>query len=83
MTGRRGDGRAVVDEVVIAGSPATVAEKLLAFREKVGPFGTVLISAMDLEGPNGAVEKRSMELLGREVMPRVRSALASTVAEKV
>ena len=71
---------AVVDEVVIAGSPATVTENLLAFRDKVGPFGTVLISAMDFEGPNGAIEKRSMELLSREVMPRVQHALGAKAA---
>jgi alkanesulfonate monooxygenase SsuD/methylene tetrahydromethanopterin reductase-like flavin-dependent oxidoreductase (luciferase family) len=71
---------AVVDEVVIAGSPATVAEKLLAFRDTVGPFGTVLISAMDFEGDNGMMEKRSMELLSREVMPRVQSALGAKAA---
>jgi alkanesulfonate monooxygenase SsuD/methylene tetrahydromethanopterin reductase-like flavin-dependent oxidoreductase (luciferase family) len=71
---------AVVDEVVIAGSPSTVAEKLLAYRDRVGPFGTLLISAMDWEGANGAVEKRSMELLARDVMPRMRNALASKAA---
>lgn len=70
----------VVREVVIAGSPATVAEKILAFRERVGPFGTVLISAMDWDGLNGPVEKRSMELLSQEVMPRVQRALGAKAA---
>jgi len=63
-----------------AGNPPTVAEKLLAFRERVGPFGAVLISAMDWEGANGAMEKRSMELLSREVMPRVQRALKAKAA---
>jgi len=71
---------AVVDEVVIAGSPATVTEKLLAFRDKVGPFGTVLISAMDFDGANGVMERRSMQLLSREVMPRIQRALGAKAA---
>jgi hypothetical protein len=35
---------------------------------------------MDWEGANGVVEKRSMELLARDVMPRMRSALSSKAA---
>lgn len=50
-------------------------EKLIAFREKVGPFGIVLISGMDFDGANGPVERRSMELLAKKVMPAVRRAL--------
>jgi alkanesulfonate monooxygenase SsuD/methylene tetrahydromethanopterin reductase-like flavin-dependent oxidoreductase (luciferase family) len=65
----------VVRGVTIAGSPKTVIEKLIAFREKVGPFGTVLISGMDFDGANGPVERRSMELLAKKVMPAVRRAL--------
>jgi alkanesulfonate monooxygenase SsuD/methylene tetrahydromethanopterin reductase-like flavin-dependent oxidoreductase (luciferase family) len=73
-------GETVVREVVIAGSPRTVAEKLIAFRDRVGPFGTVLISAMDFEGANGVVERRSMELLASEVMPMIQGELRSEVA---
>jgi alkanesulfonate monooxygenase SsuD/methylene tetrahydromethanopterin reductase-like flavin-dependent oxidoreductase (luciferase family) len=65
----------VVKAVVIAGSPKTVAEKILAYREKVGPFGHILLSAMDWEGANRSMEKRSMELLAQDVMPRVNRAL--------
>jgi alkanesulfonate monooxygenase SsuD/methylene tetrahydromethanopterin reductase-like flavin-dependent oxidoreductase (luciferase family) len=70
------NGESVVRAVVMAGTPKKVAEQLLAFREEVGPFGTVLISAMDFEGANGPIEKRSMELLANEVLPIVRKALA-------
>jgi alkanesulfonate monooxygenase SsuD/methylene tetrahydromethanopterin reductase-like flavin-dependent oxidoreductase (luciferase family) len=80
MTDSEVTADAVVEEVVIAGSPATVADKILAYRERVGPFGTLLISAMDWDGPNGAMEKRSMELLARDVMPRVRRALEKKAA---
>jgi alkanesulfonate monooxygenase SsuD/methylene tetrahydromethanopterin reductase-like flavin-dependent oxidoreductase (luciferase family) len=68
---------AVVNEVVIAGSPRTVVDKLLAYRETVGPFGTLLISSMDWDGPNRAIEKRSMELLANEVMPQLNRALGA------
>lgn len=76
MTDDELDADAVVNTAVMAGSPGTVVDKILALREKVGPFGTILISAMDWDGPNGPIEKRSMELLAREVMPAVNRALA-------
>ena len=76
MTDDELDADAVVNTAVMAGSPKTVVEKILAYREKVGPFGTILISAMDWEGPNGLMEKRSMKLLSEVVMPEVNCALA-------
>jgi alkanesulfonate monooxygenase SsuD/methylene tetrahydromethanopterin reductase-like flavin-dependent oxidoreductase (luciferase family) len=69
------DADAVVKSVVIAGSPKTVVEKLLGLRERVGPFGTVLVSGMDWDGPNGPMERQSMELLSEAVMPEVNRAL--------
>jgi alkanesulfonate monooxygenase SsuD/methylene tetrahydromethanopterin reductase-like flavin-dependent oxidoreductase (luciferase family) len=75
MTDDQVNADEVVKAVVIAGSAKTVAEKILAYREKVGPFGHMLLSAMDWDGPNRAIEKRSMELLAQEVMPRVNRAL--------
>lgn len=80
MTDEQVTADEVVRAVVIAGSPATVADKLVAYREKVGPFGNLLISAMDWEGPNGIMEKRSMEMLARDVMPRVNRALGAKAA---
>ncbi|MCC2665067.1 MAG: hypothetical protein K0S35_2989, partial [Geminicoccaceae bacterium] len=35
-----------IDNIVIAGSPATVAEKLLAVRDQVGPFGTIVLTGL-------------------------------------
>lgn len=77
MTDDELDADAVVKSVVIAGSAKTVAEKLLGLRERVGPFGTLLISGMDWDGPNGPIERRSMELLSDAVLPEVNRALAS------
>ena len=36
-----------IDNIVIAGSPRTVAEKLAAFREETGPFETLIVSHHD------------------------------------
>lgn len=65
----------LIDSMVMYGSPKTVADKLLAFRERTGPFGGLLMAMMDGSGANGAREIESMTLLAREVMPVVRGAL--------
>jgi len=62
------------NELVICGSPQTVTEKLLAFREEVGPFGNLMMTAHDWTEPEKL--KRSMELMATEVMPAVNQAIA-------
>ncbi len=57
---------------VIFGSPATVRDKLIDFRERAGPFGNLLVAGMDWSGPSGAWERESLTLLAREVWPAVR-----------
>lgn len=59
---------ALMDDMVIYGSPKTVAEKLVAFREKVGPFGKLVLATTDWS-KDKAREERSMTLLATEVMP--------------
>jgi len=70
------DGEATVDVItegsVIYGSPNTVLDKLTAFRDKSGPFGSLLITGLDWSGPNAAWERESMRLLAQEVMPKFR-----------
>ena len=51
----------------------SVVEQVLAFREKTGPFGTLLYPCHDWVDP--ALGKRSMQLMAEEVMPRVNAAL--------
>lgn len=53
---------------VIAGSPARVLDQLVALRDEVGHFGTLLMTGHDWDQP--ALWRRSMELLARDVMPR-------------
>ena len=59
--------------LVIAGSVNSVVEQLLAFREKVGPFGTLYYPCHDWVDPQLA--KRSMALMVEQVMPKVNAAL--------
>jgi len=62
------------DNPVMSGTPASVAEQILAFRREVGDFGTLLYTGHDWVEPELA--RRSMELMAREVMPRVNRASA-------
>jgi hypothetical protein len=57
---------------IIYGSPKTVLDKLVAFRDAVGPFDTLLMTGLDWGGPNEAWERQSMHLLAHEVMPKFR-----------
>jgi alkanesulfonate monooxygenase SsuD/methylene tetrahydromethanopterin reductase-like flavin-dependent oxidoreductase (luciferase family) len=65
-----------LENIVIYGSPRTVTDKLIAFREKVGPFGSLVLAWPDWEGPNYAVQSETMRLLATEVMPVVSRAAA-------
>jgi alkanesulfonate monooxygenase SsuD/methylene tetrahydromethanopterin reductase-like flavin-dependent oxidoreductase (luciferase family) len=42
----------MLDDMVIYGSPSTVAEKIVALREKVGPFENLAVAAVDWGGVN-------------------------------
>jgi len=53
--------------LMIAGRPRRVLDQLVALREEVGPFGTLLMGGHDWDRPR--MWQRSMELLATEVMP--------------
>jgi alkanesulfonate monooxygenase SsuD/methylene tetrahydromethanopterin reductase-like flavin-dependent oxidoreductase (luciferase family) len=72
---------AITHECVLHGSPRTVLDKLVAFREEVGPFGTLLMTGLDWSGPNAQWERESMRLLAQEVMPKFRQHVTSRAAE--
>jgi alkanesulfonate monooxygenase SsuD/methylene tetrahydromethanopterin reductase-like flavin-dependent oxidoreductase (luciferase family) len=63
----------VTEQLVIAGSVNSVVEQILAFREKIGDFGTLLYACHDWVDP--ALGRRSMRLMAEEVMPRVNAAI--------
>ena len=69
----------VVDSLVICGTVNSVVDQLLAFREEVGDFGTLLYAGHDWVDP--ALSRRSMELMAQEVMPRVNAALVQAAAD--
>ena len=71
----------IVNECVIHGSPRTVLDKLVALRERVGPFGTLLQIGLDWGGPNEAWERDGMRLLAHEVMPKFRQHVTAQAAE--
>ena len=69
------------ENFIIAGSPDSVAKQLLALREEIGPFGTILMTAADLQG---AAHKpklmASMDLMANAVMPKLRAARGGEAA---
>jgi alkanesulfonate monooxygenase SsuD/methylene tetrahydromethanopterin reductase-like flavin-dependent oxidoreductase (luciferase family) len=64
----------VLDRCVIYGTPEQVAEKLLAFRKEVGPFGTLLYAGHDWV--DVGLAKESMRLMAEDVIPRVNACIA-------
>jgi alkanesulfonate monooxygenase SsuD/methylene tetrahydromethanopterin reductase-like flavin-dependent oxidoreductase (luciferase family) len=69
---------AIIEDCVICGSPRTVLDRLVAFRERVGPFGHMLMAGLDWSGPNAAWEAETMRRLAEEVMPPFRRHVAAT-----
>lgn len=63
------------DDYVLWGTPATVARKLLEFREEVGHFGHLLMKSHDWTDKEKMC--RSMTLLAREVLPAVNRAIGA------
>jgi len=68
----------MVESMVTAGSVNSVVDQLLAFREEIGDFGTLVYNGPDWVDEKLA--KRSMELMATEVMPRVNAAIGSDMA---
>lgn len=61
------------DELVIWGSPSKVIDELLAFREIVGDFGTLLYAGHDWH--DRELARRSMVLMAEKVMPAINAAI--------
>jgi hypothetical protein len=70
-----GSALRLTQPTLIWGSPAKVAEDLLAFREEVGDFGTLLYAGKDwLDRDLG---RRSMVLMAEQVLPAVNAAIGA------
>lgn len=63
----------ILEHLVIAGTASSVAEQILAFRDTVGDFGTLLYCGHDWADP--ALARRSMDLMAQKVMPEVNRAI--------
>jgi hypothetical protein len=68
----------LIDHMVIFGKPSAVLDKLVAFRENVGPFGGLLLAAMDWSGINEKRERYGLRSLAERIMPRFSQHAAST-----
>jgi alkanesulfonate monooxygenase SsuD/methylene tetrahydromethanopterin reductase-like flavin-dependent oxidoreductase (luciferase family) len=62
--------------LAIAGSPRRVLDQLVALRDEIGPFGTLLMAGHDWDQPK--LWRRSMALLAGEVMPALSRHAAAT-----
>ncbi|MBY0380381.1 MAG: LLM class flavin-dependent oxidoreductase [Xanthobacteraceae bacterium] len=60
---------AIIENLVIYGTPDEVADKIDAFREEVGVFGTMLYAGHDWLDPELA--RRSMILMAEKVQPKI------------
>ena len=64
----------MIESMVVYGSPRSVAAKLAGLRERIGPFGTLLLAAMDGSGVNHNRERTTMRRLAEDVLPVLRAA---------
>jgi alkanesulfonate monooxygenase SsuD/methylene tetrahydromethanopterin reductase-like flavin-dependent oxidoreductase (luciferase family) len=80
MTDEEATVEAIIEGCTLYGSPKTMLDKLIAFRDEVGPFGTFLMTGVDWSGPNGAWERQSMQLLAEQVMPKFRQHVTARAA---
>jgi alkanesulfonate monooxygenase SsuD/methylene tetrahydromethanopterin reductase-like flavin-dependent oxidoreductase (luciferase family) len=81
MPDREATVEAITKGCVIYGSPRTVRDKLVAFREEVGPFGGLLMTGLDWAGKNREWERYTMRILAEEIMPALAQHLTATAAE--
>jgi alkanesulfonate monooxygenase SsuD/methylene tetrahydromethanopterin reductase-like flavin-dependent oxidoreductase (luciferase family) len=62
----------ICERLIIYGTPDSVADQLLAFRDEVGAFGTLLYAGKDWK--DRELGRESMILMAEKVMPRVNAA---------
>jgi alkanesulfonate monooxygenase SsuD/methylene tetrahydromethanopterin reductase-like flavin-dependent oxidoreductase (luciferase family) len=59
----------ICDKLIIHGTPESVADQILAFREETGNFGTLLYAGKDWR--DRELGRQSMILMAEKVMPRL------------
>jgi alkanesulfonate monooxygenase SsuD/methylene tetrahydromethanopterin reductase-like flavin-dependent oxidoreductase (luciferase family) len=68
----------VMDNCMIFGTVNQVVDRILALQEEIGDFGELVYAGMDRVDP--ALDRRSMQLMAEEVMPRINAALGKSNA---
>jgi alkanesulfonate monooxygenase SsuD/methylene tetrahydromethanopterin reductase-like flavin-dependent oxidoreductase (luciferase family) len=68
----------VLDNCMIFGTVNQIVDRILALREEIGDFGEIVYAGMDWVDP--ALEKRSMQLMAEQVLPRVNAAIGKSAA---
>ena len=63
----------ICKKLILYGTPDEVTDKILAFREEVGEFGTLLYAGHDWQDVELARE--SMKLMSEKVMPKINSSI--------
>ena len=81
MTDEETTVEAITEGCILYGSPKTMLDKLVAFRDEVGPFGTLLMTGLDWGGPNEAWERQTMTLMAEQVMPKFNKHAGAQAAE--
>ena len=66
----------LLEKLVTWGTVDKVVDDVLAFRDTVGDFGTLLYAGKDWADP--VLSRRSMELMAHKVMPAVNQALSAS-----
>ena len=68
----------ICDRLIIYGTPSNVADKLLAFEDEVGRFGTLLYAGKDWKDRD--LGRRSMILMAEKVLPLVQTGRGQRAA---
>src|SRR6266480_4509479 len=61
------------DQLIIYGTPESVADQLLAFQDEIGKFGTLLYAGKDWK--DRELGRQSMIMMAEKVMPRVNARI--------
>jgi alkanesulfonate monooxygenase SsuD/methylene tetrahydromethanopterin reductase-like flavin-dependent oxidoreductase (luciferase family) len=64
-----------LDDVIIAGDPPHVVHQLFELRDRIGPFGTLVLTAHDWDDRDRWIH--SLELFTREVVPAFHKAIGA------
>lgn len=68
----------IMEDLVITGTPNSVAEQILQLHAQTGPFGELVYAGLDWVDPTLA--RRSMALMANEVMPQVNAHTGTPIS---